>query len=174
MRYCDRTLQLLLRTFFDIIRLRKGTEDLPDASLILVLSFGLLLFATFCSTVLINPGVGDSVVLSFLTSLLGYVFYSFVLTVTGFARRFVQTISAIMACGSLLTVLMVFAYVMLAPFLGASIASIVATLILFWSVPVKGHIIARAIERHWYLGIVISMSIFVMQFGIYSALTGQD
>jgi hypothetical protein len=154
--------------------LRKGPEHLPDSSLILVLSFGLLLFATFCSTVLINPGVGDSVVLSFLTSLLGYVFYGFVLTVTGFARRFVQTISAIMACGSLLTVLMVFAYVMLAPFLGTSIASIVATLILFWSVPVKGHIIARAIERHWYLGIVISMSIFVMQFGIYSALTGQD
>ncbi len=154
--------------------LRKGPEHIPDSALVLLLSFGLLLFATFCSTVLINPDAGDSVVLSFVTSLLSYVLYGFVLASTGFARRFVQTISAIMACGSILTVLMVFAYAMFAPFLGANFASIVATLILFWSVPVKGHIIARAIERHWYIGIAISMAIFILQFAIYSALTGQD
>jgi hypothetical protein len=152
--------------------LQKGPEHVPDSSVVLIFSFGLLLFATVCSTILIKPSVGDSAVLSFLTSLLGYVFYAIVLAVTGFSRRFTQTISSIMACGSILTVLMVFAFVMFTPFLGASFASIIATLILFWSVPVKGHIIARAIERHWYLGIVISMTIFVMQYGIYSALTG--
>lgn len=172
-RYCDRTLHLLLRTFFDIIRLRKGPEHVPNSSLVLLMAFGMLLFATFSSSVLITPEDGDSVLLSFLTSLMGYVFYGFVLAVTGFSARFVQTISSIMACGSILTVMMVFAFVMFTPFLGSSIASIIATLILFWSVPVKGHIIARAIERHWYLGIVISMTVFVAQFGIYSALTGR-
>lgn len=146
---------------------------MPDSSFVLLFSFGLLIFATFCSTVLIKPAAGDNVALSFLTSLMGYVLYAAVLAVTGYSRRFVQTISSIMACGSILTVLMVFAFVMFTPFLGASFASIIATLILFWSVPVKGHIIARAIERHWYLGIVISMTIFVMQYGIYSAMTRQ-
>jgi len=170
-RYCDRTLHLLLKTFFDIIRLRKGPEHIPDSAVVLLFSFGLLLFATFCSTVLVNPAAGDNIVLSFVASLLGYVFYWAVLVVTGFSRRFVPTISSIMACGSILTVFMVFAYVMFTPFLGANFASIIATLILFWSVPVKGHIIARAIERHWYLGIVIAMTIFLLQFAIYSALT---
>jgi hypothetical protein len=123
---------------------------------------------------LLEPAAGDNIVVSFASSLLGYVFFWIVLVVTGFGRRFVQTISSIMACGSILTMFMVFAYVMLTPFLGMNFASIIATLILFWSVPVKGHIIARAIARHWYLGIVIAMTIFLLQFVIYSALTGQS
>ena len=138
------------------------------------MSFGMLGFATLTSAVLIEPSGGESVLLSFVTSLLGYVFYGSVLMISGFLNRLGQTISSIMACGSILTVLMVFAYVMLSPFLGARIAALVATLILFWSVPVKGHIIARAINRHWYLGIAISMAIFILQFAIYSAMTSQN
>ena len=173
MRYCDRTLQLLLQTFFDIIRLRKGPEDVPDAPLVLAAAFGLLLLSTFSSSILIDTDAGDSVVMSFITSLLGYVFYTFVLTIAGFTHRFTQTISCIMGCGSILSIMMVFAVIMLGPFLGARFASIVAALILFWSVPVKGHIIARAIEKHWYVGIVIAMTIFVLQYVIYSTLTAQ-
>jgi len=140
----------------------------------MLLSFALLLFATFASAVLIKPTGGESVLLSFITSLLGYVFYAAVLMVSGFPNRLGQTISSIMACGSILTLLMVFAYVMLSPFLGARIAALAATLILFWSVPVKGHIIARAINKHWYLGIAIAMAIFILQFAIYSAMVSSD
>ena len=140
----------------------------------MLLSVAMLLFATFTSAVLIKPTGGESILLSLLTSLLGYVFYAAVLMATGFLRRLGQTIASVMACGSILTVLMVFAYVMLGPFLGGRIAALVATLILFWSVPVKGHIIARAINRHWYLGIAISMTIFILQFVIYSALISPD
>jgi hypothetical protein len=154
--------------------LRKGPQDVPNSLVVMLMSFGMLLFATVTSTVLIKPTGGESVLLSFVTSLLGYGFYGSVLMVTGFLNRFGQTISSIMACGSILTVLMVFAYVMLSPFLGARIAALVATLVLFWSVPVKGHIIARAINRHWYLGIAISMTIFILQFAIYSAMISQD
>lgn len=147
---------------------------MPNSLLVMLLSIGMLLFATFTSAVLIKPSGGESVLLSLLTSLLGYVIYGSVLLISGFLNRLGQTISSIMACGSILTILMVFAYVMLSPFLGARIAALVATLILFWSVPVKGHIIARAINRHWYLGIAIAMAIFVLQFGIYSAMISQD
>ncbi len=147
---------------------------MPNSLVVMLLSFGLLLFATFASAVLIKPTGGESVLLSFLTSLFGYVFYTAILMVAGFLGRLGQTIASIMACGSILTLLMVFAYVMLSPFLGARIAALVATLILFWSVPVKGHIIARAINRHWYLGIAIAMAVFILQFVIYSAMTSSD
>jgi len=140
----------------------------------MLLSFSLLLFATFTSAILIKPTGGESLLLSFLASLLGYVFYAVVLMATGYLNRLGQTITSVMACGSILTLFMVFAFVMLSPFLGGRIAALVATLILFWSVPVKGHIIARAINRHWYLGIAISMTIFILQFVIYSAMTSQD
>jgi hypothetical protein len=71
----------------------------------------------------------------------------------------------------LLTVLMVAAYVMLAPFVGTNLASLTAWLILMWSVPVKGHIIARAIEQHWYVGIAIALAIYIMQRVAYQSMT---
>ena len=61
-------------------------------------------------------------------------------------------------------------FVLFTPFLGPTITGIVAQLILLWSVPVEGHIIARALGRHWYIGIVIAIGVFVLQYVIYSAM----
>jgi hypothetical protein len=169
LRYCDRTLQLLLRTFFDIIRLKKGPEHVPDAVLVLVFAIGLFTLAMFISAVLIESS--DSIALSVAASVVGYILYWIVLGVTGFTRRLIPTIASIMACGSLLTVLMVAAYVMLAPFVGTNLASLTAWLILMWSVPVKGHIIARAIEQHWFVGIAIALAIYIMQRVAYQSMT---
>ena len=172
-RYCDRTLQLLLRTFLDIILLRKGPEHVPNSTVVLWVSFGLLVIATLMSAVLVPSSGSDSVVLSFISSLVGYALYWVVLVVSGFGQRFVQTISSIMACGSILTILMVVAAVIAAPVFGGAMAGVVVWLILFWSVPVKGHIIARAIERHWYTGIAIALTIFIMQYLSYLAMTNR-
>ena len=168
-RYCDRTLQLLLRTFFDIIRLRKGPEHVPDALLVLGVSIGLFALAMATSTVLAETSEG--VAMSVAAAAVGYVLYWIVLGVTGFTRRLVPTLASIMACGSLLTLLMVAAYVLLLPILGASLASLTAWLIHMWSVPVKGHIIARAIEQHWYIGIAVALAIYIMQRAAYQSMT---
>jgi hypothetical protein len=44
------------------------------------------------------------------------------------------------------------------------------TLILLWSIPVEGHIIARAIDRHWYVGIGAALAVFVFQLFLYGVL----
>ena len=165
-RYCDRTLQLLLRTFLDIIRLRKGPEHVPDSILVLFFAIGLLAFAMFVSTVLVEPVTGtawDALALSVAVSVMGYLLFWIVLAVTGYAHRVIPTIASVMACGSILTLLMVSAFIFLKPFLGTQIAGTIAWLIRMWSVPVKGHIIARAIGQHWYAGIVIAGVIFIIQ-----------
>ena len=110
-RYCDRTLQLLLRTFLDIILLRKGPEHVPNSIMVLWVSCGLLVIATLMSAVLVPSSGNDSVVLSLVSSLVGYALYWMVLLALGFGPRFVRTISSIMACGSILTILMVIAAV---------------------------------------------------------------
>jgi len=168
--YCDRTLQLLLRTFFDIIRLRKGPEQVPDSPVVLLFAVGLFAVAMLVSGALIQPESNDSVFLSIAVSVSGYGLYWIVLSATGFTHRLVPTVSSIMACGSLLTILMVVAFLALNPLLGSNSAAIIAWLILIWSVPVKGHIIARAIEQHWYVGIAIALTIFIMQRVAYETL----
>lgn len=123
---------------------------------------------------LVRSAPGDSLLYSIMVSVAGYFVYWAVLAAMGFANRLVPTVSCIMACGSILTILMVASFAILSPLVGASVASIIAWLVLVWSVPVKGHIIARAIERHWYVGIAISLAIFVMQRVAYDAITANN
>ncbi len=153
--------------------LRKGPEQVPNSWLVFLFSLMLMLFASFVAATLINLGEDYSHLLTFVTNLLGIGIYAAVLLASGFIRRFLPILSAIIACGSILSLLFVAAYVMLNPFLGDNFAVIIATLIIIWSVPVEGHIIARGIERHWYVGIVIAMIVFTLQYAFQSTMTGR-
>jgi hypothetical protein len=136
-------------------------------------AFGLMVLASFSAMVLIDSeGQQDHSVI-FLSGVLGLSFYALVLFATGHFSRFLQTMSAIIGCSSLLTLLFVAEYVLFRPFLGARIAGIIATLIIFWSVPVEGHIISRAIGQHWFVGIAIAIAAFILQIGFQTALNGQ-
>jgi len=137
-------------------------------------ALGLFALAMAFSESLVRSAPGDSLLYSIMVSVAGYFVYWAVLAAMGFANRLVPTVSCIMACGSILTILMVASFAILSPLVGASVASIIAWLVLVWSVPVKGHIIARAIERHWYVGIAISLAIFVMQRVAYDAITANN
>ena len=53
--------------------------------------------------------------------------------------------------------------------LGAAVAEIVVNLLLFWSVYVKGHIVSRAISREWYVGMVIAIAVFLLQYAFTNA-----
>ncbi len=151
--------------------LRKGPEHVPRSWLVLLLAVGLMVLSVFCASVLIpSTGTRDYFVI-YTSSSVGLLIYSGVLIVTGYGRRLLPVLSAIIACGSMLTLLFVAEYVLLQPFLGVRIASILATLIIFWSVPVEGHIIARAIQQHWFAGIAIAMVVFIMQVAFQQMLS---
>ena len=153
--------------------LRKGPEQVPDSWLVFLFAIALMQFASFVAATLINLGENYSHVLTLITNLLGMAIYSAVLLLTGHLGRFVPIMSAVIACGSVLTLLFVAAFVLLNPFLGGDIAVVVATLIIIWSIPVEGHIIARGIEQHWYIGIVIAMTVFITQYAFQSTMTGR-
>ena len=152
--------------------LRKGPENVPASLFVLAFAFGLLLLSFFCSAILISDAGNDDLGISFFLSIASYVLYSVVLFVNGHAQRLLPTVSSIMACGSLLTIAQVVTQIFLGPFLSINLIFIVAWLIEIWKIPVKGHIIARAIGQHWYFGILIAMTIFVMQYAAYQALIG--
>ena len=48
---------------------------------------------------------------------------------------------------------------------------IIVYLLLFWSVHVKGHIIARTINREWYVGLVIAIAVFILQYAFSTAVS---
>jgi hypothetical protein len=141
---------------------------------LLVLAVLSMLAASFSAIILIDPMAEQDYVLGLLTNALGIAFYGLILVVTGYPRRMLQTLTTVIGCGAILTILFVAEFVLFRPLLGAEFAGVIATLIIFWSVPVEGHIISRAIEKHWFAGIAIAIAAFVLQFAFQSlAARGQ-
>lgn len=81
----------------------------------------------------------------------------------GHRDRVLQTLTAIIGCGALVTIAMLVSLVLLTPYLGLRIAYFVVYLVLAWSVLVKGHIVARAMDWHWYPGIGVAMATLLVQ-----------
>jgi len=152
-----------------MIALRKGPDAVPGSPLILLLSIGMLIASSFFAAVSMEAVGAQNHFLTFSGYALGLLFYGTVLFVLGFAGRMLQTISAIVACGALITTLYVVAFLLLEPLFGREFAGIVGLLILFWSVPVEGHIMARAIQQHRLVGITIALVAIILQLGLQSA-----
>ena len=161
----------LIRTLLEITLLKKGPEDIPHSWLVLYLCIGFWVFALLAMTVLLQNFSADEAWIALLSWVLGLFCFVLVLTFSGRPGRSLQTVAALAGVGAIISLVMLTELVFLTPFLGGNIANLGAILVLFWSVPVKGHIIARAIERHWYIGIVIAMFIFILQYAFTSALT---
>lgn len=160
----------LFRTLFDITLLRKGPESIPRSAIILLLVVALWLFSSLTVLSLIEQYDEQDFVIGLYTALAGIVVYSALVVVSGHAERVLPTVTAILGCGALISLAFVVEFVLFMPFFGETVTGIFAQLILLWSVPVEGHIIARALGRHWYIGIAIAIGVFVLQYVIFSAM----
>jgi hypothetical protein len=154
----------LVRTLFDITLLRRGPEHLPRSVVLLGMTVSLWLFAALAALALIQRFDETDFFLSTFSAFVGVLCYALIVVLHGHRARTLQTVSAIIGAGALITLVFVAEYVLLTPFLGEVNAGLIATIILFWSVPVEGHIIARAIDRHWYIGILLAVSVFIIQY----------
>lgn len=167
-----RNVLLLLRTLLDIVLLRQGPETIPRSTMLFAMIVGLWLAASVSVLVLIEQYDRDDFVIGLLTAAVGLACYAVTVVAAGYPARVQQTLSAILGCGALISFAFVAEFVLFQPLFGPSVTGLVAQLILLWSVPVEGHIIARAIGRHWYVGIVIAVLVFILQYIIFRLLTG--
>ncbi len=152
-----------LKTLFDIALLRKGPEHIPRSVVILLMAIALWFVSALTALALIDRFDESDFFLEIFSALIAVASYSAIVIVARQRPRLTQTISAIIGCGAILTLVFVAAYALLNPFIGAGLMTLVAWMILLWSVSVKGHIIARAINRHWYIGLSIAVAVFVLQ-----------
>lgn len=156
----------LARILFDITLLRRGPEHLPRSGILLAMTVVFWFFSVLVTLALIPRFDETDFFLSVFSALVGVLIYAGIVQLAGYPARVLQTVSAIIGVGSLITLVFVAAYVVLTPLLGEADAGLIATIVIFWSVPVEGHIIARAIDRHWYVGILLAVLVFVIQFGL--------
>ncbi len=160
----------LIRTLFDIIRLRTGPETIPHSAVLFVIIAAMWLFAGVAMTVAAAELDEKDFAIGILTGIAGFACYAAIVLLSGKAARLLQTLMALLGCGALLSLMFVIGDLVLTPLLSENASNMIVTLILLWTVPVEGHIISRAIERHWYIGVVIAMAVFIFQLMLYSIL----
>ena len=160
----EKKMRQLIQNFLDMIMLRKGADAIPSSWLVLIFSLGLLFISSTGVLFLIDNTPNQRPWINFLGYFLGISFYSLILIGHGFFGRILQTISAIIACGSLITIIFVIEFILFAPFIGSNLAGLLASFIMLWSVPVEGHIISTAIGKTRFLGIIIAIIALLLQF----------
>ncbi len=160
----------LIETLFDIIRLRKGPDAIPNSSVLLLVIIALWIGSNIAATLMVPELDATSFVPDLVVVVAGLLCYAVVIALAGHGPRLVQAIMAVLGCSAVLIVLYVAAKVFLTPFLSENLTQVIVMLILLWSVPVEGHIISRTIERHWYIGIVIAMTVFIFQLQLRSVI----
>ena len=158
----------LIRTLFDIVLLRKGPDAVPHSGLLFVMVLGMWLFSSLAGLALIDRFDENDFFLGLFSGIVGIACYSVVVVLGGYSSRLLQTITTLIGCGALIFLVFVAEYVLFRPFVGERITGLIANLILLWSVPVEGHIIARAINRHWYIGILVAIAVFALQYILYN------
>ena len=160
----------LFETLFAIIRLKKGPDAIPYSWLLCLITMTLWLFAGLAMTAMTEELGETDFLLGTFTGVVGLACYASIIVLSGHTPRLLQTVTAILGCGAVLSLIFIAGDVVLSTILSESLTSLIIMLILLWSIPVEGHIIARAIDRHWYVGIVTAMAVFVLQLFLYELL----
>ena len=163
-----------IRTLFDIVLMRRGPDAVPRSGVLLLMAIGLWLFSSLAGRALIDRLDESDFFLGLFSGIVGIACYAVVVVLGGYAERLLQTITTLVGCGALIFLVFVAEYVLFMPFAGERFTGLVANLILLWSVPVEGHIIARAINRHWYIGILIAIAVFALQYILYNLVAAES
>jgi hypothetical protein len=164
--------QQLVRTLIDIIFLRKGPDSVPHSTLLATLIAGLWLATSYAVHEIFKQDETGSFARSLVISAIAIAVYAAILVFAKRTGRILQTFTAILGCGALISLTAAFGILFLTGLVGELWAALFALLILVWSVPVEGHIIARAIDRHLTEGILIAAAVFALQLYIdFSVMT---
>ena len=160
----------LFKTLLDIVSLRKGPDAIPYSWALCLVTLTLWMLSGATITATSEQMTDQDFLVGTFTGVAGLAAYASVIVAMGKTPRLLQTVTAILGCGALLSFLFVAGTAVLSLFLSEDATNLIVTLVLLWSIPVEGHIISRAIDRHWYIGIVIAMAVFILQLYLYAFL----
>lgn len=163
----------LLKTYLDVIALRRGPDAVPASWLVLAFSVALLMLAWV--TQLRQAGAPLSgVAPALLAYLVALAFYAAVVVFFGYPARLLQMFSTLIACGSILAILSAASAILVGALLGTVVGNLLSLFVFLWSIPVKGHIVARTVGKHWFFGVAIAMLAFMIRFGIETAYVARQ
>ncbi len=154
----------LLTTLLDIIRLKKGPDAIPRASILLFATVAMWLFAEFAGVLLIPEMRSQDFASTLLIGLTGIAIYALLVGFYGRQARLLQMITAVVGCTAILKILFLVCRVLLMPALGPGPAVVLIWLLVLWALVVDGHILGRTLDQPLFFGVLIAVAVFFLQY----------
>ncbi|MEL7186248.1 MAG: hypothetical protein AAFN50_07415 [Pseudomonadota bacterium] len=162
-----RNVLALIQTLLDIMRLQKGPDAIPRSQVVLLVVVGLWITADILS-VMASPQVAmDRRMVGWAITLVALIIFALIVAFYRRQARLVQMMTALIGCTAIFTFMLTIV-VGISGLLSAEspvqlgfIAAIFG--VMLWSVIVDGHILARTIDQPRIVGVMISLSIFLLQ-----------
>lgn len=162
-----RSVLALIQTLFDIMRLQKGPDAIPRSQVVLIVVVAMWVAADIVSVAASSQVAMDRRVVGWFVSLIALAIFSLIVGFYGRRERLLQMITAIIGCAAMFTVVLTIIIGVSnqltdeSPMQLGFYMSVFA--VMLWSVIVEGHILARTIEQPRIVGVMISLSVFLMQ-----------
>ena len=165
-----RNVLTLFKTFFEIILLRKGPDDIPQSPVLFVLVVALWFLVGVVAVMAIEFYQSSSLFIDLILAFVGLGIYAIVVSVFGKRARLMQCFTTILGCSIVFTIVQIGGNLVFPLFLTEIEVEWALLPIWLWSIPVEGHIIARTIERQWFLGFLVAFAVLFVQLNLLAVL----
>lgn len=162
-----RNVLALIQTLLDIMRLRKGPDAIPRSRVVLLVVVGLWVVADILS-VMASPKVAmDRRVVGWAITLVALVLFAVIVQFYRRSERILQMMTALIGCTAVFTFVLTIVVGVSglmsteSPMQLGFVAAIFG--VMLWSVLVDGHILSRTIDQPRIVGVMIALSIFLLQ-----------
>ncbi|MDZ7805190.1 hypothetical protein [Thiohalophilus sp.] len=163
----------LVTRFWEICLLRKGPEDVPYSSplLLLLLILGYAIDNLRVNLLLPGVTVGQLAGILLLHTLLMLSITAALLTMFGYRARIVQTLTALTGTGVILSLLMLpLDYITRLNPQNFTMASLIIMAMQIWSLVIVGHILSHALSVHRLTGVIIAIGYLILGLAAFNTL----
>ncbi len=171
-------MNLLLKVFAEIVFFRRGPEDLPASSFLLMSSMLAFAIGSVLTSTVHTDGAGLILLQVGADISLMLIWFGSLLIIYDRRARLPQTLTALFGTGALLYFVafpvMSWLQYALDEQTGAQLPTLLAIAVVFWSIAVAGHIVHRALNVRPGLGILISFCYYFSSVAAFSFLPGAN
>ena len=160
----------LFKTLVEIILLRKGPDELPHSTVLLLYVAGMWFAVGAVGAMMVDTYNGQTLLADLILTSLGFGLYAVVVKVFEKSERLLRALTAILGCGAIFGAVLFAGRYVLTTVLGVEETPLFSEIILLWSILVEGHIIARTIDRQWVIGFLIALAVLIGQLQVFAVL----
>ena len=135
---------------------------MPKSWLVFNAALFVSVFISIITGEIVTAGVDPMHDVTLLLAVINAAFYFLIIQVAGYPSRYVQSLTAIFGIDAIITLIYLGGFVAINMFADEATTLSFVWLVTGWSVAVEGHIIARAIERPWAIGIALAVVSYIL------------